>query len=197
MSATKPTTKIVSKNLLADYELEPYYQGELSRACSIYAAINLVRVALVTADVREIDDQLDAEPLYRAATKALHDKGSLYPMMVKDGIDVTSWKLVVQTVLDALPAGLRSVIDIKWLNGKTSEGDLRQAITDGLPVALKTVCDEENHYTVICGFDKGGFQLLDSDDNEVLKTHRGSEDQVYIAANSAVVIAAKELLKAA
>ena len=151
----------------------------------------------MTAQVREIDDQLDAEPLYKAATKALHQKGGLYSAMVEGGIDVPSWKVVVQAVLDAVPAGLRSVIDVRWLTGKTSETDLRQAVVNGLPVALKTVCGEENHYTVICGFDKGGFQLLDSDDNDVLKTNWGNKDQVYIAANSVVVIAAKELLKAA
>lgn len=148
--------------IVARHAIEPYRQGELDGLCSIYSAINALRLALHSA-----------APLSKACAKDLFERGAMYldrrggvTETLAFGTSTRRWHGIVRRLArQASSAELAVELEQPSFDAKPSSDDIlawvEASIADGKPVLIQ-LAEGIDHFTVVAGVTPTRLQLFDS-----------------------------------
>ncbi|MGD9712993.1 MAG: hypothetical protein AB7V46_13120 [Thermomicrobiales bacterium] len=153
----------IQRNTLDAYRhVKPYHQGELSKLCGIYAAINAAR--LITPE-RSDQRELWAS-IYNFAASKLSAKRKLKSAL-SDGLSFDAWKHLLHAIYDELSKRTGQSYHMRPLIRRSARkrGDLAGAIQAAIDAERPLLCALSgtlDHYTVIAGYTPSSWLLHDS-----------------------------------
>lgn len=140
-------------------KLQPTRQGELDTSCSVYAAINLVKLSVALAG---IDETLDYDELFDECIESLESKKLTARLISGPGLGTKHWWAIVEAAAEEASDQLGVDVLPRWENDKVSQKQVEAKIKSGSPVGLLTKPSDRTHYTVIKGYNAESFTLFDS-----------------------------------
>lgn len=161
--------------------ITPLQQGSLDSSCSLYAAINLVRlsVSIVTDETALDIDEMLAECVHALKTNKRRKR-----LITGTGLGTKWWRRMVEAACEQASEELEIGIAAVWHDNVRNGDGVLELLHQGHPCGLLTKPGDHTHYTVICGANDRSFILFDSD--RLKKSNR--ETELYIGKRTVVSI---------
>lgn len=166
-SASPPSLPV---EIAARHAIEPYRQGELDGLCSIYSAINALRLALH-----------GVAPLSNSRAKELFEQGAVY-LERKDGLSDTvasgtstrRWHGIVRRLARHVSTATIAVeLEQPGLGSKPTSDEtiawIEASIGQGKPVLIHLEGGSIDHFSIVAGLTLTRLQLFDSGPQRFLK----------------------------
>lgn len=150
-------------------DITPYQQGALDSSCSLYAAINLIRLSTALRGSHYTLNKADERLIYLKGVKVLKKRDQAERALDGWGIGGKSWQRIIEAMAKKASKCTGLNYSVVWLRTPLSVNELKALLDQHIPVAINMQITAGGHYSLVSGYTSKTLKLFDSDGRCSLK----------------------------